>query len=489
MFPRFLLLFLLVPTPSLWSQCSSADTAACRDECGPIQDVGKQRYAQCVRACLAQCSKHHPPTCKNATGALFPKYYILDLIYAPPGCTNTATLKCAAESSVDYQAGSAMGTKVSTDSSFASNINLTVDTSFGVGDIIKLGASASGGYANTSTDSKSETITKGETLDIKANGNGDGVDHSQDAFILLLNPAVAVQETQQVVDNKCGPTVVNWYFGLSGTSGTQDRYTLYVQWLKNPSSMPANVAQQLQTLGFTNDDFQTILAQDPFANGSTTIDPNRFAPTTYSFPYEPPLQESACNNGVCSCISMSDSIKNQFQTDAESKSQDQYSLGFTEKISGIDVGIFSFGASSDQKFTWTSSSTTANTTDSSQTATATIVCPSTGYQGPTLMSIYWDKLFGSFLFVPTTLTPATINVLSKGTALTAAGEPIPHVPVTLRVGTKTYRTWSDNHGDYVFFRPAGLKNVSPKTTGLLSIRGVQRTVTLGRQQKLRIRIP
>src|SRR4029077_6198610 len=233
-----------------------------------------------------------------------------------------------------------------------------------------------------------------------------------------------------------------------------DRYTLYVQWLKNPSSMPANVAQQLQKLGFTNDDFQTILAQDPFANGSTTVDPGRYAPTTYSFPYEPPLQESACNNGVCSCMAMSDSIKNQFQTDHESKSQDQYTLGFTEKVSGIDLGIFSFGASSDQKFTWTSSSTTGDITDSSQTATATVACPSTTYQGPTIMSIYWDKLFGSFLFVPTVITSPQIAMLSKGSATDASGKPVAHEKVTLLIAGKTYHTWTDNHGDYVFFRSA-----------------------------------
>jgi len=488
MVSRLLLIFIFFGlTPLLSAQCTSAQTKACRDDCGPIQDVGKQNYARCMNACIARCNKI--PTCKNATGALFPKYYILGLVYAPPGCTSTATQKCSAQSSVDYQAGSSMGTKVSTDHSFATNVNVTVDTSFGIDDVVKIGGSASGGYSNTSTDTKSQTITKGQTLDIKSNGNGDGVDHSQDAFMLLLNPAIAVHETQQAIGGKCGPSAVNWYMGLSGSSGTQQRYTLYVQWLKNPSTMPPNVAQQLQALKFTNDDYQTILSQDPFANGATTIDTNRFSATTYSFPYEPPLQESACNNGVCSCIAMSDSIKNQLQTDVQSKSQDQYSVGFSEKISGIDVGIFSFGASSDQKFTWTSSSTNDDTTDSSQTATATVVCPSTGYQGPTIMSIYWDNLFGSFLFVPTVITSPEIAMLNKGTAIGASGKPVLHEAITLSIAGKTYHTWTDSHGDYVFFRPAALQRASPATTGQLSIRGVKQTVTLGSGQKLQLRVP
>jgi hypothetical protein len=382
-----------------------------------------------------------------------------------------------------------MGTKVSTDSSFATNVDVTVDTSFGIGDVVKIGGSVTGGYSNTSTDSKSETITKGQTLEIKATGNGDGVDHSQDAFILLLNPAIAIKESQQVVNHKCGPTTANWYMGLSGPSGTEERYTLYVEWLKNPASMPSNVAQQLKTLGFTESDYQTILAQDPFANGSTTIDPNRFAPTTYSFPYEPPLQESACNNGVCSCMAMSDAIKNQLQSDQQSKTQSQYQVGLSEKISGIDIGIFSFGANSDQKFTWTSSSTTDATTDSSQTSSATIVCPSTGYQGPTLMSIYWDKLFESFLFVPTSITAPQVSMLNQGTASDPSGKPVPNTAITLNVGGKVYHTWTDHKGNFAFVRPASLPRLNPGTVGQLSIRGVSQNVTLGATAKVQVRVP
>jgi hypothetical protein len=186
---------------------------------------------------------------------------------------------------------------------------------------------------------------------------------------------------------------------------------------------------------------------------------------------------------------MSDSIKNQLQTDHEQKSQDQYSLGFTEKLSGVDLGIFSFGASSDQKFTWTSSSTDGDLTDSSQTATATVVCPSTTYQGPTIMSIYWDKLFGSFMFEPTVLASPQIAAFHKGTVINTAGKPVQHAAVTLSIANKTYHTWTDNHGDYVFFRAAALGNVGLEATGQLSIKGVHQPVTLGSGQKIQIHVP
>lgn len=488
-----------------WSQTCEQ---GCRDECGPITGPGanKAAVAGCIKNCIKRCpsGRSTPPACPSATGALFPKYYILGLVYAPPGCTSSSSLKCSTQSSVDYQAGSSMGTKVSTENSFSASVDAKVDASFSVAGTAKFGASVSGGYSNASSDSNSQTVSKGQTLDIKASGNGDGVDHTQDAFILLLNPAVAVQQTQQVVNNQCGPWVANWYMGVSGSSGTQQRYTVYAEWLKNPSSMPKNVAQQLQTLGFTSTDYQSILTQDPFANGSTTIDNPRFTPTTYSFPYEPPLQASDCNNGVCSCMSMSDTIKNEIQTEAGSKSQTQYSLGFSESA-GTDFKVFNASVSSNQKFTWTSTSTNADTTDSTQSATATVVCPSTSYQGPTIMSIYWDTLFGSFLFVPTTLGPPPTPgpaprpmmralasppvILSQGNVIDPTGKPMRHEAVQLVVGGKTYHTWTNNRGDYYFLRAASLRNVSIPPTGQLSVRGVRQVVALGSTQKLQIHVP
>jgi len=59
--------------------------------------------------------------------------------------------------------------------------------------------------------------------------------------------------------------------------------------LKNPSPMPPGLKQQLTAAGLTAADYAAILAVDPFASGATAIDPNRFLPTTFSFPYNPPL--------------------------------------------------------------------------------------------------------------------------------------------------------------------------------------------------------
>jgi hypothetical protein len=49
-------------------------------------------------------------------------------------------------------------------------------------------------WSTTQTDTNSQTVTKSTTVDIKATGNNDGIDHDQDMFLLLLNPAIPLQQ-------------------------------------------------------------------------------------------------------------------------------------------------------------------------------------------------------------------------------------------------------------------------------------------------------
>lgn len=452
----------------------------CENFCGSPADLGKTQYQNCVGACVGRCSK-----CEGVTGTLFPKFYVLGLVYAPPGCTSTSTAKCGSQSSVDYQSASSMGTKVSTESSFSSSVDLSVDVGFGDKDATQLSGSASTGYSTTSTDDSSQTITKGQTQDVKVNGNGDGIDHNQDTFILLLNPAIAVKQNSRFSGAVCSATNnVSWHFGLNSTSGTEDLFTLSVAQLKNPASMPQNVAQQLQTLGFTNADFQTILSLDPFANGSTTVDPSRYSPTTVAFPYEPAQQAQDCNGGVCSCLSISAGLKNDFESGQGETTKTQYQVGLKESVSGINLGIFKLGASSSQQFTWTSTSSTSNTQDDSQTANATVTCPSPTYTGPTIMSVFWDNLYGSFLFVPTVLGPNT-KILSRGAVVGTSGHPVAHQPVLLSVAGKTYSTYTDSHGRYVFVSHLGAAQTG---AAQVSVEGVRQTVTLSPSQEVTIHV-
>jgi hypothetical protein len=459
-----------------WAQTCEQE---CLRECANTTPklTGKERGD-----CIQHCRSENCHTCAPRQSQLFPRYYVLGLVYAPPGCTSTGTEACSA-SSVEYQASSTMGTRLSTAKTFKTDVNLKVDLGLKVEHVADFGVGASGGYTTTSEDSNSQTISKGQSLTITANGNRDGIDHDQDQFILLLNPAVALQRDAQAAGTGCAPTgIVNWYVGLnSQIGGSQMRYTIPVKWLKDPSSMnreAPTVARQLQSLGFTNSDYQTILHLDPFWNGSTTVDPQRFAATTFSFPYEPTA-------GAGICISMGSSITNSFQAELETSSSVDYSVGFSEQVSGIDFGFFSLGASSNQNFTWTSTSSKSNTTDSSQTATVTVACPSRTYTGQTLMSVYWDKLFGSFMFLPTGVGP-DMTTLAQGNVATQTRHLAAHQLVELKFGGKIYHTFTDARGDYVFLSRT---NVHHPATGQLSIQGVTQTVTLKSPEKLTIHLP
>ena len=457
--------------------------------CGPKVDIHNNAvYNRCVAACTTKCYK-----CQAVTGSIYPKYYVLGLVYSPPGCSSTTAQACTTQSSVDYLAGSTMGTKNSIQHDSDQNYNLKVDLTLGGGDdkATKGGIGGNTGWEKTSTDGTSTTISKSQTLEIKATGNADGVNHDQDQFLLLLNPAVVIKQPSGFdSDQTCTPgTGVTWDFALNPklASGTAALYPLSVAELKHPESMSPNVAQQLKKLNFNNTDFQTILSLDPFANGATAMDPNRFLPTTLSFPYKPTASSPECNNQTCSCMALTQGIKNELQGDVITGTKEAYKVGLSESLSATFGGFFSkLGLSADQTWTWTTTTSQDDSTDSSQTATATISCPSLNYQGPTEMLIYWDNLFGSFMFVPTVLGSPQASILAQGTVTAVKGKSVAHQPVTLALGSKTYHTVTNSEGKYVI---VGAPGIARPPAGQLNVGGVRQQVTLGAAQHVDIHLP
>ena len=156
-------------------------------------------------------------------------------------------------------------------------------------------------------------------------GNADGVDHGQDQFVLLLNPAIAVSRDH----NK-----VSWNVGHTGSSG--QLFTVFASELQNPASMRPSVAEQLRKLNFADADFKRILSADAFA-ANLPIDPKRYVPTTWTFPYEPALASTDCNGGVCSCLAFTQTLKNDLQTEKASESSLELSISFSEGAGLSDI--------------------------------------------------------------------------------------------------------------------------------------------------------
>jgi hypothetical protein len=446
--------------PSDLSNATVCATQCSKDLCLPGDWPGRsieQCKGMCESRCIAQFTHHT---------ALFPRYQVLTVVYAPPGCTSAASDKCGTTSTVDYQSGSSTGTKTSLQESFKVgtlvSVGATLPISYNGQPIGKLSGGPSDEFSTTSTDSMFETFTKSDNFDLKIPANGDGVNHKQDQIIILLNPAIYLSN----FDGK-----ITWSTGYAGNA--PQIYILCGAWLANPASMPRNVADELSRRGFISADYQTILTQDPFVNGSTAIDPARYVATKLTFPYEPPLMESDCNAGVCTCASLSRSVRNEYQREVVHAYQTQHSESFS---GGIDLSIF--GLKEANILTWTNTASMTNTTATSNSAMAVVSCPSVSYSGPTLMAVYWDTLYGSFLFAP--VEPgAKTALLQSGRVKDASGKPVVKREVVLAFGGTTLRTFTDHNGDYKFYDLSGIGAKFRQEHGKISLGAAQMDITVG----------
>lgn len=357
------------------------------------------------------------------SGTIRPRYVVLTVIYAPPGTNGGKS-----SSSVDYGTSSGTGVNTSLSSSFKSGFSISAS----VGDENKgTGATAGFSFSKNTTDTSSIDIRKTQGYDISISGpSADGINHDEDLIYLCLNPALTF---------KVDPANrVSWDMGFDGPQMLVQY--LRVAQLKNPSLIPPGLQQELNKAGITAADFQTILGLDPFASGGTEIDPNRFLPTTQSFPYIPPLNAS-------------DPVAQQKYNQSNAVmvvNTHNVQLSYGVSVSGgFDLVVAHLKTSGE--LDWTYSSQTMNTTQSGQTATVTVGGPAFGYTGPTDVLVYWDTVFDSFVFVFAQGEPNASGLITD-----KSGKPVVHTPVTLAAGAHTLSTYTDNKGEFRFYNsPAG----------------------------------
>jgi len=466
------------PNPEVKACASETCPAYCEQLTLPKTSVG-QCVAQCEKSCALPTPPPPPPTPPVTVTA---KYMVMAIAYAPPGCTVSSPTECPSAngtSFVDYSTSSSNGTKITTKDSFQLGLTITYDASF----LGSLSGGGSYGFQNTTTDTSAVNVTKTQANDWKVQGNGDGVDHSQDQFFLLLHPKVTLA--------KSGSTI-QWGFNDPGAP-----FTVYASELQNPATARASTKQVLQELGMTADDYQNILNEDPFGGsvvGATTtgfhsplgsieatntthatfttggatappapgagLDPNRFWYTGLSFPYEPALTSSSCNNGgICNCDAYSGSITNDNAGDTSHEDEGQTTVDLQ---GGVSVPA-SYSLKIDTKLVWTSSATTDNTTENKQVASATVTCPSTNYTGPFGMQVWWDSRYGSFLLIP--YDPGAVPMIHRGKVIGSSNQPVSGQLVTMAYNGKTQKTYTARDGSYGFPAWSG----APAFTGTAQI--------------------
>ena len=381
------------------------------------------------------------PRNQPVVGTVQPRYMVLTLVYAPPGTNGGKST-----SSVQY--GSTSSTGVKTTISTASKNSFGVDLSLDFG-IFSIGGSFS--RTSTVTDSSSFEVKKSQSNTITLGGPAaDGINHDEDVFYLWLNPDLAIAIDPE--DN------VNWNLGAAGP--TMNIQAVFTGWLKNPASMPPGIQHQLSAAGLSNADYGAILAMNPFAGGAAAIDPNRFLPTSYTFPYGPPL--TAADPVPTTSYVQQNTVTNQSSHTFEIK----YEVGLKASVGAALSALFkdSGGKASVE---WTNSSSTENTNATSQSATVTVGGPAFGYTGPTDVAVFWDTIFNSFVFAFAMDPPS-----ASGRITDQSGKPFAHQLITLSTAGHTFTTLTGANGDYRFHRVSAGQ-------GKLSVSGQHFTVAVG----------
>lgn len=372
-----------------------------------------------------------------ATGYLTPRYYVLTVVYAPPGRVG------GSGSTVSYGSSAEFGTEVSAEHSFAQGN--TVEASSTLTWPLTVDLNGSSAWTKTQATSVSLKLSKstGTTLGPIAGSATDAIDHDFDLIYLWLNPRIYMNQTLS--------NGIDWsVYPSPNLGGAMDIQFVYVGWLKNPSTMPPGVVAALNAYGITAADFPAILATDP-AIGAAPLDLNRFVATATTVPYEPPLTASTPP------VSQSYEVKNdRTQTNGSTTTHEH-----TVELSAA-VGPPNFLVFKDNKlkvshsWTWTQTNAHSQSASNSTTASFNVVGPTFGYTGVTDLQAYYDTIYGTFLFAPINRAPTVSGIVRN-----AQNQPVANQPITLTAGGVPYKTATRSNGQYKFFDvPAGNAQVS-----------------------------
>ena len=160
-----------------------------------------------------------------------------------------------------------------------------------------------------------------------------------------------------------------------------------------------------------------------------------------SLPYEPPVGPNDPDPSISYTISSENLTKVGIEKNTES------TVGVTAEGEAKFLTIWHAKLKVDGSWTW---STTSNTEDSikvTELATVKMAGPSFGYAGPTIMAVYYDTLYRTFLFIPrATALGLTGRIMSSGNAPSVIGG----IRVTLEINRQRYTTFTNRRGEYRF---------------------------------------
>ncbi|MBZ5505403.1 MAG: hypothetical protein LAO78_07945 [Acidobacteriia bacterium] len=358
------------------------------------------------------------PTPTPVTGTIEPKYVVLTVTYAPPG----------ASSSVTYSNSTLLGTSSSVTNSFTNDVNLTasITTGFSLFGLFGGQTTQTASTQLTQQTDTSSTVAVNETTNTSTTIRGPassaiGLDHDEDIIWVWLNPV-----TSFTINSSSNFTWTGFGFDQNDPVGTTDILGIPVKYLNGHAPMPSDIADVLarrwapRTLctstdpacvGGTKDpgldasDLAAILQADPFASpsyvvniptGSNCTADKRFCRTTnQNLQYSPPPPGGQPITQTFSIQHQATATEGQGATDTR-----KVGIGTQGSISGSFFVSLSAKLMITDTLTWSNRWNAMSTSQTGQTATASITGPSSSdnYTGPVEFEIFQDNIYGTFMF-------------------------------------------------------------------------------------------
>lgn len=370
------------------------------------------------------------------------KYLVVAVIYAPP-------VSGGGHSSVIYSSSSQYGATTSADRTFKQNYSVDVTAGAGF-----LGSGAQAGfsfaYSRSTTDTHSIDVKNSSSASYTQPGPlmGGPISHDRDRICLLLNPTI---------DLAVAPSSVSWTF--ENNPGATF-VCPYVGWLMGHEKWEVSSKKTLDDAGITEKDYAEIWQRDPLANvdinlDASTVDAKRYRYIT-KIDYEPPLTPGDANPVI------SYSLNTSSTTTGTSAAEDTYQVGLS--VQG-DLALFAKASlKMSDTWAWTNKSSTSSSVSLSDSATANIGGPASGYVGSNQVSVYYDTIYKTFAFSMARDQP----LIAKGVLRAASQAPLPASEVSLVANGITYHTFTNAKGEFKFFGyvsgpiQLGAKSVSDK---------------------------
>ena len=472
---------------------------------------------------LQAASYGYPDRCFGTPGFVFPTYELMSVIYATPGCSASSTLnyKCSPPSNVQYSTGSTTGTTTSTQNSFKTGVSLTATATLDPTHFILplSGVSATAGYTVTSVQGNSTTVSKTASNTISWSPlSKDGIWHDFDIFQTVVNPAVMLRNWLDPVTLQ---THVEWELGIPASDGVAFTYDSAVISVRcalagysnltiapsagypNPGKYDTNgtcVGSSAWWLpsnappGLTYSDYDQLLSSDPFWNADPLLPlnpkpsaypqnsgsgPSRYTLQTYGYPYLHPVGTACFSNVWQQGVTNSNTTSSSRAWDKTASMSATFNITPAFKLQGTS------------KWGWSDVTSNQITKTNSQSAQASVMCSSINWTGPGFVTVWYDNLFGTYLFDLQQYPCPGCRFLLNGNVILASGVPVPGMLVDFGVGTTTYHTATDNNGHFVIYAEDA-KAIGPLTrtlTGTLSVGGVSKLVTVGSLEEVSVVIP